>query len=188
MCRLKSYHFVLYSILLLSTLKTTQAQSLFSTDNGKVSFKSEAPLELIQATSEELRGLIDPEKRTFAFTVKIATLEGFNSKLQQVHFNENYMESHKYPSATFSGKFIEPIDFKINGEHIVRAKGKLTIHGIEQERIIKGRILINGETIEIESSFIVLLEEHGIAIPKVVFNKISEEILVNINSKLTKKN
>lgn len=83
------------------------------------------PLELIEARSIELKGLIDPAKQTFAFSVSTNSFEGFNSKLQREHFNENYLESAKYPKSTFTGKIIEKVDFTTNGEHIICAKGKL---------------------------------------------------------------
>jgi len=60
--------------------------------------------------------------------------------LQKEHFNENYLESDKYPEASFKGKIIEDIDLDKDGEYEVRAKGELTIHGIMQERIIKANI------------------------------------------------
>lgn len=117
-----------------------QAQSRYITSRGEISFTSEAPLEVIKAQSKELKGPFDADKKTFAFTVPVKSFEGFNSPLQREHFNENYMESTQYDKATFNGKIIEQIDFTKDGEYEVRAKGKLNVHGIEQERIIKATI------------------------------------------------
>ena len=89
------------------------ADSIFRCDNGKVSFKSDAPLEVIKAKSAKLRGAIDPANQSFAWTVEIKTFEGFNNPLQREHFNENYMESKRYPKASFVGKIIEKIDFQV---------------------------------------------------------------------------
>jgi hypothetical protein len=154
---------------------------------GKVHFKSEAPLELIQAESDALDGLINFGKETFAFTVSIKSFQGFNSALQQEHFNENYLESTKFQRATFSGKLIEKVDILTDGEYIVRAKGKLNIHGVEQERIIRSTIYVKSGTITIQSKFSVLLQDHNIAIPKVVQHKIAEEIFVSLQAKGVKK-
>ncbi len=154
------------------------------TDNGKIAFKSNAPLEIIEAASAELKGVIDTERNAFAFSVNIRSFQGFNSPLQREHFNENYMESKKFPRATFAGKFIENIDFTVDGVYPVRAKGKLNAHGIEQERIIKGTLKVEKGVVKVSASFTVLLQEHGIAIPKIVYQKIAEEIAVEIEATL----
>lgn len=153
-------------------------------EDGKIQFKSDAPLELIEARSSKLRGVIDPVAQTFAWSVEIKTFEGFNSPLQREHFNENYMESRKYPKATFQGKIIEKIDFQKDGVYTVRAKGKLNVHGVEQERIIRGQVEVKGPRVRITSDFTVLLADHDISIPRVVHQKIAEEIAVSMDAQL----
>ncbi|MCW5923145.1 MAG: YceI family protein [Saprospiraceae bacterium] len=160
-------------------------QGVFRCENGKVAFKSDAPLESITAKSSKLRGIIDTSKQTFAWTVEIKTFEGFNSPLQREHFNENYMESRKYPKASFAGKIIEQIDFQKNGIYTVRAKGNLNIHGVEQERIIKSQLELSGNKLRVQSTFTVPLADHDITIPKVVYQKIAEEITVTVDAELT---
>ena len=103
-----------------------------------------------------------------------------------MHFNENYLETNRYPKASFSGKIIENIDWEKNGTYEVRSKGKLIIHGQEQERIIRGTIKVSDGLIQLRSAFTVLLEEHQINIPKIMFQKISEEIQVIIEADLEK--
>ncbi|MCB0607209.1 MAG: YceI family protein [Lewinellaceae bacterium] len=169
----------------LASMTVLQGQSRLSTENGRISFKSDAPLELIEAASGELKGIIDPSRNAFAFSVNIQSFQGFNSPLQREHFNENYMESKKFPRATFSGKFIEDVDFTKDGAYQVRAKGKLNVHGIEKERIIKGSVKVEGGKVTLTAAFTVLLEEHGIAIPKIVYQKIAEEISVELVATLT---
>lgn len=158
---------------------------VFRCENARVSFMSDAPLEVISAKSSKLRGVIDTAKQTFAWSVDVRTFEGFNSPLQREHFNENYMESKKYPKASFSGKLIEKIDFRKNGTYTIRTKGQLNIHGVDQERIIKCLIEVLGNKIKVQSTFTVLLVDHNISIPKVVYQKIAEEIVVSVNAELT---
>ncbi len=171
------YLFIVGACILVSYV---QAQSRYITSRGEISFTSEAPLEVIKAQSKELKGAIDADKKTFAFTVPVKSFEGFNSPLQREHFNENYMESTQYDKATFNGKIIEQIDFTKDGEYEVRAKGKLNVHGIEQERIIKATISTKDGKLSVHSIFTVLLEEHGIAIPKIVYQKIADEIQLKV--------
>ncbi|MCB9283925.1 MAG: YceI family protein [Lewinellaceae bacterium] len=159
-------------------------QQVYLTNNGTIRFKSDAPLELIQAASQELRGAISPNERTFAFTVPMSSFQGFNSPLQREHFNENYMESAKYPDATFIGRIIEDIDLRQPGTYTIRAKGMLTVHGITQERIIKSLVRVENGKCTVTSSFTVLLADHAITIPKVVHQKIAEEIEVEVEGVL----
>lgn len=155
---------------------------LYEVKEGTVYFRSDAPLELIEASSNTLKGLIDTEERTFAFSIPISSFEGFNSPLQRVHFNENYMESKLYPNATFSGKIIENIAFSRDGHYTVRAKGQLNVHGVKRERIIRSELKIEKGTLKVYADFTVLLVEHDISIPKIVHQKIAEEIAVNIEA------
>ena len=113
------------------------------------------------------------------------SFEGFNGPLQKEHFNENYLESLKYPKATFAGKIIEKIDFQKDGTYPVRAKGKLSVHGVEQERIIKSSLEIKGDRLVVRSTFTVPLSDHAISIPKIVHQKIAEEIEVTVEATLT---
>ena len=165
-----------------TVLQGHSQDQIFQIVSGKIHFKSDAPLELIEASSNDLKGLINFSSGSFAFSVPVSSFEGFNSSLQREHFNENYMESETYPNATFTGKIIETVDLTKEGEITIRAKGKLNIHGIEQERIIRSTLGIQGNKLTIKSTFTVLLQEHNITIPKVVQQKIAEEIYVTIEA------
>ena len=172
------------SLLFLLVTSFRDPANIFNIAKGNISFSSDAPLELIRAESKELKGLIETEKKTFAFSVKIASFKGFNSGFQKDHFNENYLESDKYPDATFAGKIIEDVDFTKNNTLSVRAKGILTVHGVSKERIIKSDMTIKNGSIFIKANFTVLLADHNIPIPKVVHEKLASEIKVEVNSEL----
>jgi polyisoprenoid-binding protein YceI len=161
-----------------------QAQKKYTTRNAKIDFTSEAQLELIQAVSSKVRGLIDPTTNQFAFTIDVNSFEGFNSSLQREHFNEKYMESEKFPMASFSGKIIEQIDFSKNGSYDVRAKGDLDIHGVKQTRIIKGKISVTNGKLDVNADFDVPLSDHNISIPTVVSKKIATQIKVQFQASM----
>src|SRR5437763_10372807 len=76
-----------------------QEGGIFISNTGEVKFVSQAPLETIKATSKKLTCVLDADKRTYAFSIAITSFDGFNSPLQKEHFNENYMDSSKIPSA-----------------------------------------------------------------------------------------
>ena len=178
-------NFIIVTFLFLSKSALSQS-GLYRSDEGIVQFTSDAPLELIKASSSALRGVIDPVENTFAFTIEIKSFEGFNSDLQRTHFNENYLESPKFPRATFSGKIIEKINWDSEGEFELRAKGILNVHGVKQERIIPCSVQLFPDRAFILAEFSVPLKDHDIDIPKIVAQKISEEIQVTIQITLFK--
>lgn len=179
--RCTSILFLIGFIIIASAFKDQQAQ-LYQTNNGKISFKSDAPLEIIKASSEEMMGLLDIDKKNFSLKVNVHSFQGFNSPLQREHFNENYMESDKYPVASFTGKIIEDVDLSTDGTYELRTKGMLTMHNVSQERIIKAEVTVKEKIITVHSNFTVLLSDHNIPIPKVVYQKLANEIKVEVNA------
>jgi hypothetical protein len=158
-----------------------QKRVLLHVQRSEVTFVSDAPLERITATNTTCTGLVDPEKRTFAVQVPIAEFEGFNSPLQREHFNENYLESRAWPTATFSGRIIEDIDLDGPGTYPVRAKGSLKIHGVGQERIVPCTVVVAPDGVRITAQFDVALADHDIRIPRIVQQKISSVIQVKVD-------
>ena len=160
---------------------------IYTCKDGITKFTSEAPLEMIKAQSNKTMGVIDCPNKNVAFSVLIDSFDGFNSGLQKEHFQENYMETTKYSTATFKGKIIEDIDFTKNGTVTVRAKGNFMIHGVEKEKIVKVKITIKAREISIDTTFDVPLEDHNIKIPKVVNQKIASVIVVEVKANLKPK-
>ena len=171
---------MLFCCLLIFCSLQGEAQKKFGTDTGTINFVSNAELELIKASSDNLQGIIDPRTNQFAFSIVVKSFEGFNSALQREHFNEKYLESDKYPKITFSGKIIEQIDYTTDGTYEVRAKGDLDIHGQKQTRIIKSKVEINDGVLTIVADFKVPLADHNISIPRIVNQKIATEIEVSV--------
>ena len=182
--------FIIFLCLALPSFTTPYnlAGNIYAVRKSLVIFHSNAPLELIRASSNKLRGLLDIEKRTFAFKIPVSSFHGFNSPLQEVHFNENYMESEKYPDISFEGKIIEDYDLTQNGNYEIRAKGVLNVHGVDQERIIKTSLVIKDKQINAKSKFTVLLADHNIKIPKVVEEKLASEIMVEVEADFVPQN
>ncbi|MES2849169.1 MAG: YceI family protein [Bacteroidota bacterium] len=178
---------ILSIIALMSFSAAFAPVTVYKVNTGTIAFRSDAPLELIKASSNELAGLFDTGTKKFAFRIKVSSFEGFNTALQKEHFNENYMESNKFSSASFDGKVIEDIDYSKSGMYNVRAKGNLNVHGVIQERIIKVDLVIKEKSISVKSNFSVLLADHGIPIPKVVHEKLASEIIVEVKAELALK-
>lgn len=166
--------------LLLST--GLQAQK-YSSSESNVRFFSEALLEDITATTEKMDAIVDFESNNFFFRIKINTFQ-FDKDLMQEHFNENYMESEKYPTATFKGSFAPGVDISKDGNYTVEMKGDLDIHGKVRERNITVNFTVKNGQISFNSKFMVKLEDHKIKIPKVVFQNIAEEVEVSVSSSM----
>jgi YceI-like domain len=160
---------------------------IYSIKKNLIAFHSNTRTELIKASSTQLKGIIDAGKRTFAFSVAVKTFDGFNSPLQKEHFDENYLESDRYPTASFSGHIIEEDDFTKDGIYNIRAKGKFILHGVEQERILQGDLTVSNGIIKLSCIFTVLLAEHDIKIPRIVHEKLASEIKVTVSAEFIKK-
>ncbi|MBC7913937.1 MAG: YceI family protein [Pyrinomonadaceae bacterium] len=160
----------------------TIAQNLVS-KNAKVRFFSSTPIEDIKAVSEKGVVVIIPKTGEIAFQVAIATFD-FDKGLMEEHFNENYMESPKFPFARFNGKISPFPDLTKDGEYTVTATGNLLIHGVLKQRTIPGKITVSNGKAKLISAFDVACAEHSIKIPKLVFTKVAEVIKVNIETTL----
>ena len=180
---------ILLLLFITTSLSFTGAEQggVYVIKKSQVAFHSNAKLELIKATSSQLKGAIDAEKRVFAFSVDMKSFDGFNGPLQKEHFHENYMESDRFPSASFSGHIIEEDDFTKDGTYNIRAKGTFTVHGVSQERILQGDLTVKNGVIKLVCLFTVLLSEHDIKIPRIVHEKLASEINISVTAEFVKK-
>jgi hypothetical protein len=165
---------------------TASAQTLYSTSNGEISFFSDAPLEDIQAVNKAVASIINADNNEIAVQMRITDFE-FPNKLMQEHFNENYLESEKYPTGVFKGKIKETLDLKTAGTYKATAEGTMTIHGVTKSVTIPGTIVSNGNQLKLDFKFPIKLEDYKIDIPTIVFNKIAEVVDVTGSMTLVKK-
>ena len=158
---------------------------IYNTNGAIAKFKSVAPLEIIEAESNQLKGALNLNNKTFAFKLFIKSFDGFNSPLQKVHFYENYMEVKDFPESVFRGKILEEID--INELNTYRAKGILEIHGVSKEVIIDVSLKPNEEGLSFSAQFDVHLKDFKIDLPRIVYQKIAEVIHIEVLGELTLK-
>jgi len=157
------------------------AQSRFFTKDAKINFNSSTPLEDIIAESNQATTFIDIEKNEIAFSV-LTTSFKFRRALMEEHFNENYMESAKFPKAKFTGKIITPIDWKSEKMLVVEIKGQLTMHGATKDLTIKAQITPGKNKVIATSELKVTPEDFKIAIPSAVRDKIAKEVTIKIEA------
>lgn len=162
------------------------AQTLYGTTSGEVSFYSDTPLETIEAVNKKSGAIINSANRELVVQMKITDFV-FPNKLMQEHFNENYLESEKYPTATFKGKIKEQVDLTAAGTYPVTAEGSLTIHGVTKPVTVKGNLISSGNDLKLDFKFQVKPEEYKIEVPSLVVTKIAELIDVSGKMALVKK-
>jgi len=175
----------LFAILSLFSIALVNAQNIQLCKTVNVKIFSEAPLENIEAVSKKAVSAINTEENSLYFEVPIQSLD-FEKDLMEEHFNENYIESDKYPTAKYNGNFMGDIKWDTPGIYEVTVKGVLELHGVEQERTDKGTIAIAEDgTISSNAVFNVKCVDHKIKIPKLVIKNIAEEIEVTVSATYT---
>lgn len=174
---MKKYSFL---FLMMVCAGLSQAQTLVS-KNVNASFFSSAPIEDIEAISKVGASAIDT--KTGSVLVKIPnTSFQFKKKLMQEHFNENYIESDKYPTSEFRGKIVGHVDYAKPGTYNCTAKGNLQIHGVSKAYEVPLKIVVSDTAINTNTVFNVKLVDHGVDIPKIVIKNIAEVVQVKISA------
>ncbi len=164
-------------------IHTTVSAQIFLAESCEVSFFSETPVENINAVNKSSRPLINTS--TNEVQIKIAnTGFVFVKPLMQEHFNENYMESEKFPYSIFKGKINDSIDWKKDGEYTVTVTGMMSIHGVEKKITVDGTVIIKGKEIDIASAFKIHVADYGIKVPSLYIKNIAEDVDVKIDAVL----
>jgi hypothetical protein len=156
-------------------LNSLLAQPFFKSTTGKVSFYAGTPIEDIDAVAIKYVSIINIANGEVGFSIKNTDFK-FKNGLMEEHFNENYMESEKYPKSDFKGKIVDyqTIDINKNQKYQVEVLGKLSIHGVSVERTIKVDLNVENKKIYLLATFEVPLEDHKVERPKIVWEKIAE--------------
>lgn len=175
--------FVVTLVVAVGTAKA-QSASLYATNSGQTDFFSETPVENITAINKAGQCIVNTATAELVVRIPIKEFD-FPNKLMQEHFNETYLESEKYPTATFKGKLNEKIDFSKEGSYDVTATGTLTIHGVAKNRTMKGKLDVRNGQITLVTDFDVALTDHNIEVPKLVFMKIAQVIKIKNRYLLT---
>lgn len=173
----------LLSFVIVST-SAVFSQPVYSAKGGQASFFSKSPMEDIDAVSNSVNSFINTSNREVVFIIPMTSFK-FAKALMQEHFNEKYVESDKYPTATYKGIINEPLDFSKDGEYTLTAAGKLTMHGVEKERTDTATVVVKDGKASLNTKFKIKVADYKIEIPKLVVQNIAEEVDVTINTLYT---
>lgn len=176
---MKTLYLILVTSFFLSS--TTVAQN-YITKNGKISFFSKTDIEDINAVNNQAVSVLTPKTASIAFSVLINGFL-FKKALMQEHFNENYMESAKYPKAAFKGTItdINKVNFSKDGTYNVTVTGDLNIHNVTNKVIVPAVIQVKGGTVSANTVFKVKLDDYKISVPKIVEGNISKTIEIKVD-------
>lgn len=157
------------------------------TRTGEIKFEASVPsFEPVAAISNSVSAILDESNGEFAALVLIKTFK-FKVPLMEEHFNENYIESSKYPKGTFNGKIINFDNSKLTTSEKYDLEGDLTIHGVTKKIKTKINLILKEEKLYITSSFTVKAQDFNIKIPGIVKSKVSEDVNVAVDFILDKK-
>lgn len=182
MKKMKQIIFVI-TILLLSLQSNAQK---YMTRNGYIGFYSHTSIEDIKADNNQVASALDISTGDIVFQVLIKSFH-FEKALMEEHFNENYMESEKFPRSTFNGKImnLSDIDFSKAGKYDVTVEGDLNIHGVTNKIKASGTIEVIADGINASSKFNIVPEDYKINIPGIVRDKISKSLEITVAMKYT---
>jgi len=173
-----------FIIILLFLLPFITYGQKYKSHKSHIRFFSSAPLEDIEAINKESTSIFNSETNQLVFSIPIKGFQ-FEKSLMQEHFNENYLESSKYPTATFNGK-ITGFDKDKTSKQNAKAIGTMKIHGVEKKVEIEGEITMNNDGITMKAVFPIQVADYDIEIPKVVFYNIAEVVEVTVDFSYSK--
>ena len=160
----------------------------YACQKGMVHFFSATAMENIDATTNSAICVLNTKTKKVFCKIKQSGFT-FKDKLMQEHFNENYMESDKFPKSEFKGAItnMNEVNFAKDGTYSAKVTGKLTIHGVTKDLTVPGTITVSGNTMKASTKFTIKLQDYNITIPSVVADKIAKDATIKLESDLIRK-
>lgn len=172
----------LFFLVLLVASIGALGQGKFIAKNAYISFYGSTPLEDILGESNEAVSILNAETGDIGFQALMTTFH-FKRALMEEHFNENYIESVKYPKSKFNGKIENFNKEMLTGPvNNITITGQLNLHGVEKTITVPGTIGLEGGKLVGTSKFKAIPEDYGIVIPALVRDKIAKEFEVTVKA------
>lgn len=168
------------SILLLCLASSSVFAQKYVSKNAEVSFFSKTPAENISAINKTSTAILSTADQKVAAVMVMRNFK-FERPLMEEHFNENYLETSKFPKSTFMGTYTGEVDYTKNGKYNVQMNGDLTLHGVKKQISFPATLTVTNGKIIADAKTQVALADYKIEVPKLVFYKIAEKIEVTIH-------
>jgi len=167
----------------------SNGQDTLSTKNAVINFDATSPSspEKIEAISKIAISKMLVKTGEVAFAIQMMSFE-FEKSLMKDHFNENYVETSKFPRATFKGNILDfsKVNLSKNGKYPVKVKGNMNLHGVTKEVTADGFINVNGDKVNVTSTFKINLSDFNVKIPDLVKDKVAKEATITVNATYNK--
>lgn len=169
-------------------IKLSAQSQVYYTKNGNISFFSKSVLQDIEADNNQVISVLNTQSGAIQFSLLNNAFQFEKAKMQE-DFNENYIESNRYPRSTFKGIItnISGVDFQKDGSYNVNVNGDLSIHGVTKSISIPATIIVKNGNISAKATFNVLVKDYKIDIPTIVSKKIAENIRIKVDCDYQKK-
>lgn len=181
---MKTYCLLLLSCLCMNSLKS---QDKFFTKSGTITIDAttNASLETVFGINRAVSAVLDTKTGNLLFVVLMQGFE-FKKALMQEHFNENYVESDKYPKAEFKGQVedIGRLNLSKDGSYPVTVKGMLTMHGLTNPVQVNGTLEVKNGRLLASCKFPIVLKDFNISIPRLVADKVSKTATIAVDCSL----
>jgi hypothetical protein len=178
---------IIFAIAMMAGTMNASAQNILFTKTGTINFNSTTTntVDKVEAVNKSAVCKLNTTTGDLDFAVLIKSFV-FSNNLMQQHFNENYMQSDKFPKSSFKGKItnIASVNFAKDGSYPVMVEGTMSLHGVDNKIKEKGTITIKGGKASINSTIMMPLAAYKIDIPSVAKDKISKDIRTVINCNL----
>jgi hypothetical protein len=179
---------LIFYVTIMVALSSSVIAQKYYTKNGNISIFSKTSLENIKADNNQVMAVLNTQTGELQFSLLVKSFH-FEKALMEEHFNENYLESEKFPKATFKGTITDMsrISFTTDGVYTVPVSGDMTLHGITKKVTTTGAITVKGGKVSATSKFFIKLSDYNISIPSVVKDNIAESVEVSINTSFDQK-
>jgi len=175
------------TILLLAVLAfitNAFSQEKFFTKAGKLSFDATVPKspENIDAVNKTALCVLDTKTGDVQFSCLMKGFE-FERALMMEHFNENYVESDKFPKTIFKGVILNngSINYSKDGTYPAKVKGQMTMHGETKEVETEGKIISKSGNIQVIANFNLVFADYKILIPQIVSDKVAKTAKITVD-------
>ena len=159
----------------------TSTGQVYMAKEADISFFSASVIENIDAHNHACKPVMNVATQEILFKVPITSFN-FKSALMQEHFNENYMESEKFPFSTFAGKIDEKIDFSKDGCYKATVTGMMMIHGVSKKVTASGTVTVSGSQVILKSVFKIHIADYNIEVPALYVQTIAEDIEIRVDA------
>jgi polyisoprenoid-binding protein YceI len=168
--------------ILLVAFRFSQAQDMYLTRNGQITFFSTTPVEDIKAANNEVSSMLNTKTGAMQFVILIKSFQ-FKKVAMQDHFNrKDYMDSDNFPKSEFKGIItdINKVDFSKDGSYPVTVEGNLTMHGVTNKMKTSGMVTVKEGKISTSSKFKLKLADYNISIPTIVSTRIADMVEITV--------